>query len=97
MAAVSPKITACILARNEERRIEAALQSLQGWTDQILVIDNESEDRTVEIARRYTEQILTAPRAAMFDSLRNLPGTDQPGGLPAGDGSVCRGRGVRRF
>jgi glycosyltransferase involved in cell wall biosynthesis len=67
-----PTITACILARNEERRIEDALRSLQGWTDQVLLIDNESEDRTVEIARRYTDEILTAPVAANFDAARNL-------------------------
>jgi glycosyltransferase involved in cell wall biosynthesis len=65
-------ISACILARNEEHRIEDALKSLQGWTDQILVIDNESEDATVEIARRYGAVILTAPRAANFDAVRNL-------------------------
>jgi glycosyltransferase involved in cell wall biosynthesis len=65
-------ISACILARNEEQRIEEALRSLQGWTDQIIVIDNESEDGTAAVARRYTGCILTAPRASNFDALRNL-------------------------
>jgi glycosyltransferase involved in cell wall biosynthesis len=65
-------ITACILARNEERRIEEALQSLQGWTCQIIVVDNESEDATVGIARRYADCVLTAPRANNFDAARNL-------------------------
>lgn len=67
-----PTITACILARNEERRIEEALRSLVDWTDQILVIDNESDDRTAEVARQYTQEILTAPRALNFDAARNL-------------------------
>jgi glycosyltransferase involved in cell wall biosynthesis len=67
-----PIISACILARNEERRIEDALRSLQGWTDEILVIDNESEDGTVAVARRFTDRIFTAPRAANFDAARNL-------------------------
>lgn len=61
MAAIEPTITGCILACNEERRIEDALRSLQGWTDEILVIDNESEDGTVVIARRCTDRVLTAP------------------------------------
>jgi len=65
------EITACILARNEEKRIEDALKSLQGWTDQIIVIDNESEDETVSIARSYGAQILTAPCSANFDAARN--------------------------
>src|SRR5260370_11519377 len=80
MSAISPTITACILARNEERRIEDALRSLQGWTDEILVIDNESEDGTVAVARRYTDRILTAPRAANFDSLRNAVVDQASGG-----------------
>ena len=65
-------ISACILVRNEEKRIEDAIQCLQGWTDQIIVIDNESHDDTVAIARRYTEHILSAPCAANFDAARNL-------------------------
>jgi glycosyltransferase involved in cell wall biosynthesis len=65
-------ITGCILARNEERQIEAAIRCLLGWTVQILVLDNESTDRTVPIARRYTNDIVTVPRALHFDALRNL-------------------------
>jgi glycosyltransferase involved in cell wall biosynthesis/predicted O-methyltransferase YrrM len=65
-------ITACIMARNEGRRIGAALQSLQGWTDEILVIDNESEDDTAAVARRYADLVLSAPRTLQFDGLRNL-------------------------
>jgi len=66
-------ITACILARNEERRIEDALRSLQGWTEQVIVIDNESDDGTVKIARRYTDCVLSAPRTGgQFDAIRNL-------------------------
>ena len=72
MAIPAQTITACILARNEASRIEPALQSLQSWTDQILVIDNQSEDDTVAIASRYTEHILTAPRSKNFDAARNL-------------------------
>ena len=71
MSSVQPTISACILARNEEGRIEDALRSLVDWTDQIIVIDNESEDRTVEIARRYTDDLLTAPQSANFDAERN--------------------------
>lgn len=65
-------ISGCIVARNARERIEAALQSLQGWTDQIIVIDRTSEDATVAIARRYTECILIAPRDTGLGALRNL-------------------------
>lgn len=67
-----PGISACILARNEEKRIDAALQSLLGWTDQIIVIDHASTDGTRTIARKYTDCILSAPPTPDFDGLRNL-------------------------
>jgi glycosyltransferase involved in cell wall biosynthesis len=72
MSTIDATISACILARNEEGQIEEALRSLKPWVDQIIVIDNESEDRTAEIARRYADVVLTAPRTANFDALRNL-------------------------
>lgn len=51
-------ITALIVTRNEELNIEKCLKSITGWIDQIFVIDSESEDQTVEIARRYAEVFL---------------------------------------
>ena len=65
-------ITACILARNEGHRIEDALKSLQGWTVQIIVIDNDSKDDTAAIARRYGALVLFAPTSVQFDGIRNL-------------------------
>ncbi len=65
-------ITGCILARNEERKIEEALKSLVGWVDEIIVIDNESSDSTVEIALKYTTHILKSNKSMNFDAYRNL-------------------------
>ncbi len=41
---------------NEERNIEACLESVR-WADEIIVLDSGSNDRTVELARRYTEKV----------------------------------------
>lgn len=43
------KISAVIVCKNEERHIAACLRSLQGVTDDIVVLDNGSTDRTREI------------------------------------------------
>ncbi len=51
------KISAVILCLNEEAMIEDALKSVQ-FADEILVVDSFSTDRTLEIARRYTDRIL---------------------------------------
>ncbi|MCM1355592.1 MAG: glycosyltransferase family 2 protein [Staphylococcus sp.] len=47
------KITATILAFNEERHIGACLDSLREVADEIIVVDSGSTDRTVEICREY--------------------------------------------
>lgn len=46
------KISAVIITKNEEANIERCLKSLQ-WTDEIVVVDSGSTDRTVEICKQY--------------------------------------------
>jgi glycosyltransferase involved in cell wall biosynthesis len=50
------KISACILCCNEEQKIERCLRSLT-WCEEIVVLDSFSTDRTVEICRRFTDQV----------------------------------------
>ena len=50
-SAAMEKISAIILSLNEEARIGRAIDSLEGIADEIIVVDSESTDRTVEIAR----------------------------------------------
>jgi len=54
------KIAATVITFNEEANIAEALQSLS-WADEIIVVDSQSTDRTVEIARRYTDKIFVRP------------------------------------
>ena len=71
--ATSRLITGCILARNEAPQIEAAIESLRGVADEILVIDNESDDETAAIALRCGARVLLAPKGnGNFDGARNL-------------------------
>lgn len=50
------RISALVPTFNEERRIEACLRSLS-FCDEIVLVDSYSRDRTVEIARRFTDRI----------------------------------------
>jgi glycosyltransferase involved in cell wall biosynthesis len=52
------KISACIIAFNEEKKIEDCLKSLIDIADEIVVVDSNSTDNTVSIARRYTDKII---------------------------------------
>jgi glycosyltransferase involved in cell wall biosynthesis len=49
-------VSVVIIVKNEEKRIGACLESVK-WADDIVIVDDMSTDRTVEIARRYTERI----------------------------------------
>ncbi len=49
-------VAVVIIAKNEERRLEDCLKSA-AWAQEIVVVDDESTDRTVEIASRYTDRI----------------------------------------
>src|SRR5688572_23075506 len=51
------KISATVITLNEERHIGEALASL-AWADEIVVVDSGSTDRTVEIARGYTDRVV---------------------------------------
>ncbi|MEK6325247.1 MAG: glycosyltransferase family 2 protein [Acidobacteriota bacterium] len=54
------KITATVITLNEEHNIAAALESL-AWADEIIVVDSQSSDRTVEIARTFTDRVYARP------------------------------------
>ena len=46
-------ISVTIITYNEEKRIEACLRSLKDIADEIIVVDSFSDDRTVEICRKF--------------------------------------------
>src|SRR5215471_3520936 len=50
------KISATVITLNEEDNIADALASLS-WADEIILVDSESTDRTLEIARRFTDRV----------------------------------------
>ncbi len=52
----TPKISATIITKNEEANLVDCLESL-AWVDEIVVLDCGSGDKTVEIARRYTDKV----------------------------------------
>jgi glycosyltransferase involved in cell wall biosynthesis len=53
-----PRISACIITFNEEHNIRECLESVK-WADEIVVVDSFSQDKTVEIARQYTERVIS--------------------------------------
>lgn len=50
------KISVTIITYNEEENIRECLESVK-WGDEIIVVDSESTDKTVEIAKQFTDKI----------------------------------------
>ena len=52
-----PRLSVLTITYNEEKNIADCLESVR-WADEVIVVDSGSNDRTVEIARCYTDKIL---------------------------------------
>ncbi len=50
------KVSGVVVCFNEEKNIERCLKSLL-WTDEIVVVDSYSTDKTVSICKKYTNRI----------------------------------------
>lgn len=51
-----PTIAVALIIKNEEKHLEACLNTVKGWVDEIIIVDSGSEDNTAEIAKRYTDK-----------------------------------------
>ena len=50
-------VSVIVLAGNEERNIEDCLKSVAGYVQELFIVDSFSTDKTLEICRKYTDQI----------------------------------------
>lgn len=66
-----PTVSLCMMVKNEEKRLAAALRSAAPWVDEIIVVDTGSTDRTVEIAREFGAKIYHHPWEYNFSKHRN--------------------------
>ena len=53
-------LSAVVITYNEEEDLRACLESVK-WADEIVVVDSHSTDKTVEIAREYTDRVILRP------------------------------------
>lgn len=64
-------ISAVVLTHNDENKIVDCLEALR-FCDEIIIIDDDSQDRTVELASLYSKTIKKHPLAMNFASQRNF-------------------------
>jgi lipopolysaccharide kinase (Kdo/WaaP) family protein/glycosyl transferase family 2 len=55
--ATRPGVSCTVVCQNEEEQLGLCLESV-AWCDEIVVVDGGSRDRTVDVARRFTDRVL---------------------------------------
>ncbi len=68
---LAPRLSVCLIAKNEELFLDGCLQSIRGLADQLILVDTGSTDRTVEIARNHGAEIHFRAWDHDFSAARN--------------------------
>ena len=66
-----PRLSVCLIVKNEEKFLKSCLKSVQGLAHQIVVVDTGSQDRTMEIARECGAEVYTFAWCDDFGAARN--------------------------
>lgn len=72
------KLTVVISAFNEEKKLPACLASVT-FADEIIVVDNESSDKTIEIAKKHKAKVYSRPNNLMLNVNKNFGFTKATG------------------
>ena len=67
----TPKISCCMIVKNEETCLPRCLDSVKDHVDELIVVDTGSTDRTVDIVRRYTDKVFFHAWEGSFSKARN--------------------------
>lgn len=61
------KLSVIIITKNEEEMIKDCLESVRQLADEIIIVDSGSKDKTLEIAKKYTDRIFTYKNGSFSD------------------------------
>ncbi|MDF4647476.1 glycosyltransferase family 2 protein, partial [Vibrio parahaemolyticus] len=67
-----PTLAVALIVKNEEKHLQACLDTVKDWVDEIVLLDSGSTDTTEEIARQYTDKFYTNLEWPGFGKQRQL-------------------------
>jgi len=70
-AAAAPRLSVCLIVKDEERMLAQCLCSVRALAAQIIVVDTGSTDRTIEVARQGGAEVHYFPWCDDFSAARN--------------------------
>jgi glycosyltransferase involved in cell wall biosynthesis len=56
----APRLSVVVITLDEEAHIRRCLESV-AWADEVVVVDAESRDKTVQIAHEFTDRVISRP------------------------------------
>ena len=66
------KISVCMIVLNEEKTLERVLTCVQKFADEIVVVDTGSNDKSKEIAKKFTDKVYDFEWVDDFSKARNF-------------------------
>lgn len=60
------KLSIVLATYNEEKNITTCLESIKSLADEIVIIDGSSNDKTVEIAKKYSKKVIVTDNPPIF-------------------------------
>jgi glycosyltransferase involved in cell wall biosynthesis len=71
-ANLKPRLSVCMITKNEEKFLDQCLKSIKNVADEIIIIDTGSNDKTVQIAQEHGAQIGFFEWCDDFAAARNI-------------------------
>ena len=65
-------LSVCLIVKDEERVLGRCLSAAVQFADELIVVDTGSKDRSIEIAREYTDLVFSEPWRNSFAMARNF-------------------------
>ncbi len=62
----TPRLSVAVITLNEAHHLRRCLESV-AWADELVVVDAESADKTVQVAREFTDHVIVRPWAGFAE------------------------------